>query len=312
MIQVELNRRTEFVQIKEFYSYCGGLPAPEIAGNPLAFKFSWSPRGALMSQDNAASFLSGGKLVDIPADELMKTARPYHVMDGYSFVAYPNRNSVPFREFYGIPEADTVIRGSLRYEGNPSFVQALKELGFLDQSEKDWLREGITWREILQKMTGAKSADKVSSQVKKKCLFSSESEAERIIKGLEWMGLFSTEPATARGNLLDTLCAQLEKLVSYQPGERDLVMLQHKFVVEWKDGKKDTITSTLELYGDPNGYSAMARSVGVTCGIGSQLVLDGHAAFSAPGVWAPYRQDICDPIRERLEREGIRMVEKTL
>ena len=40
------------------------------------------------------------------------------------------------------------------------------------------------------------------------------------------------------GNLLDTLCAQLETLMKYEEGERDLVMLQHKFVVEWKDGSE--------------------------------------------------------------------------
>ena len=37
------------------------------------------------------------------------------------------------------------------------------------------------------------------------------------------------------GNLLDTLCARLESLMKYEQGERDLVMLQHKFVVEWAD-----------------------------------------------------------------------------
>lgn len=53
------------------------------------------------------------------------------------------------------------------------------------------------------------------------------------------MGILSHEKATVIGkNLLDTLCAQLEKLMSFGPGERDLVMLQHKFVVEWADGKK--------------------------------------------------------------------------
>lgn len=59
----------------------------------------------------------------------MTTAKPYYIVNGYSLVAYPNRNSVPFREFYGIPEADTVVRGSLRYKGNPGFVQALAILG---------------------------------------------------------------------------------------------------------------------------------------------------------------------------------------
>ena len=53
------------------------------------------------------------------------------------------------------------------------------------------------------------------------------------------MGILSSEKATViDGNLLDTLCAQLQKLMSYETGERDLIMLQHKFVVEWQDGQK--------------------------------------------------------------------------
>lgn len=58
------------------------------------------------------------------------------------------------------------------------------------------------------------------------------------------------------------------------------------------------------------GYSAMAKSVGVTCGIATQLLLDGHPALSVPGVLAPYKKEICDPIRELVEREGIKMIEK--
>jgi saccharopine dehydrogenase (NADP+, L-glutamate forming) len=85
----------------------------------------------------------------------MSIAKPYHVMDGYSFVAYPNRNSVPFKEFYKIPEAETVIRGSLRYNGNPEFIQALAGIGWLDQEEKRWLEPGITWAQIQQRLVSA-------------------------------------------------------------------------------------------------------------------------------------------------------------
>jgi hypothetical protein len=75
------------------------------------------------------------------------------------------------------------------------------------------------------------------ARIKEICNFPSASESERIISGLRWIGLFSSEPVKARaGNLLDTLCAQLESLMKYEQGERDLVMLQHKFVVEWADG----------------------------------------------------------------------------
>jgi saccharopine dehydrogenase (NADP+, L-glutamate forming) len=116
-------------KVREFYSYCGGLPAPDCADNPPGFRFSWSPRGALLSQRNSARFLKNGMVQDISSENLMSTAAPYYVMEGYDFVAHPNRDSVPFQGFYRIPEAHTVIRGSLRYKGNPAFVQVLANLG---------------------------------------------------------------------------------------------------------------------------------------------------------------------------------------
>jgi saccharopine dehydrogenase-like NADP-dependent oxidoreductase len=70
------------------------------------------------------------------------------------------------------------------------------------------------------------------------------------------------------------------------------------------------LTSTLEQYGDPSGHSAMALTVGVPCGIATQLVLDG--VISATGVQAPYTKEICDPIRERVEAEGLGLVERVL
>ena len=147
--------------------------------------------------------------------------------------------------------------------------------------------------------------------MKELCKFPDEGEAHRIITGLRWIGLFSDAKATIRdGNLLDTLCAQLETLMQYAPGERDLVMLQHKFVVEWADGRRETRTSTLEAYGDPAGHSAMALYVGVPCGIAVQLVLDGK--LNTPGVLAPYSKEICDPIREVLEQQGMGLIERVL
>ena len=85
----------------------------------------------------------------------MTRAEPYFVKKGYSFVAYANRDSVPFREFYKIPEAETVVRGSLRYDGNPAFIHVLATLGWLDTKEYDWLKAGLTWAEIQKRLTGA-------------------------------------------------------------------------------------------------------------------------------------------------------------
>ncbi|RYP32540.1 hypothetical protein DL767_005152 [Monosporascus sp. MG133] len=275
-------------KVREFYSYCGGLPAPEASNNPLKFKLSWSPRGALLSQYNAAIFLKDGAVVEIPNDQVMASAVPYHVMDGYSFLAYPNRNSVPFREFYQIPEARTVVRGSLRYDGNPQLIQ--------------------------QKVTAASSTSEsdLLAKVDELCHFQNCEEREAVISGLRWVGLFSEKQAPVKGNLLDTLSAHLDEVCKFQPNERDLVMLQHKFVVDWPNGKTDTITSTMELLGEPGGYSGMSKSVGITCGVATQMLLDGHPAIAKPGVVAPYNRDICDALREKFEPEGIKLVEKTL
>ena len=50
-------------KVLEFYSYCGGLPAPEYAeGVPLGYKFSWSPRGVLGAALNGAKFKLGGEV----------------------------------------------------------------------------------------------------------------------------------------------------------------------------------------------------------------------------------------------------------
>lgn len=56
----------------------------------------------------------------------------------------------------------------------------------------------------------------------------------------------------------------------------------------------------------------MARSVGVTCAVATQSLLDGLPALNTPGVLAPYSEEICFPIREGIERAGIKMVESKM
>ena len=89
----------------------------------------------------------------------MKHAKPYYISPAYAFVAYPNRDSTPFREWYNIPEAQTVIRGTLRYQGFPEFIAALVKLGWLDDSRKEWLKDGISFAEATKLASGAPSTD---------------------------------------------------------------------------------------------------------------------------------------------------------
>ena len=50
-------------KVTSFVSYCGGLPAPECSDNPLRYRFSWSPRGALMNTIGSARYLKNGKVL---------------------------------------------------------------------------------------------------------------------------------------------------------------------------------------------------------------------------------------------------------
>lgn len=313
-------------KIKSFLSYCGGLPAPEAADNPLGYKFSWSSRGVLLALRNTAKFWQDGQELTVSGPELMAAAKSFYINPAFAFVAYPNRDSTPFKQWYNIPEAETVIRGTLRYQGFPEFILALVKLGFLEEEAKPFLAYNTkaSWAEVTANMVGASSTSEtdIIAAIKAKVSFQSAQEEETIIRGLRWVGLFSaTAPVTVRGtaaqdaekvagNPLDSLCATLEQKCAYAPGERDMVMLQHKFEIETAEGEHKTLTSTLLDYGIPHGVSSMSKLVGVPCAIATRLILEGHPALTKPGILAPYTKDICDPIRLELEKEGIALEER--
>ncbi|KAI9193279.1 Saccharopine dehydrogenase [Polychytrium aggregatum] len=301
-------------KIVSFLSYCGGLPAPECSNNPLGYKFSWSSRGVLLALRNNAKYIDGGKVVEIPGPELMDSAKPIYIYPAFAFEGYPNRDSTPYDVRYCIPEAQTVLRGTLRYQGFPKFIKALVALGFLDDTEKAYLHSSaapLPWKTVFARAISSDSEVETDliQAIRAKARLQGE-EAERIIHGIKWLGLLSSTPVTPRGNLLDTLCATLEQKMQYEEGERDMVMLQHKFGVELADGTKQTRTSTGLWFGVPGGATAMATTVGVPCAITTQLILDGK--ITRKGVVAPLDGEVVYPLIEALEAEGIRMVEEIL
>lgn len=300
-------------KIKSFLSYCGGLPAPENSDNPLGYKFSWSSRGVLLALRNQAKFWLNGNEEFIASEDLMASAKPYFIMPGFAFVCYPNRDSTTYKELYNIPEAETVIRGTLRFQGFPEFVKVLVDMGMLKEDENEVFEKPIAWKDAIAKYIGASSSDEKAliDTISSKTVFKSDDDKERIINGLKWLGLFSDKKITPKKNALDTLCATLEELMQYEEGERDLVCLQHKFGIEWADGTTETRTSTLVDYGNPEGYSSMAKLVGVPCAVAVLEVLDG--TLSTPGLIAPMTPEINNPLMKTLkEKYGIFLTEKTL
>lgn len=310
------NVHREGGKIMEFISYCCGLPAPECSDNPLGYKFSWSSRGVLLALLNSAKLYSKGKLIEIEGQELMNYAQPYFISPAFAFVAYPNRDSTPFREFYEIPEAQTIVRGTIRYQGFPAFIKTLVDMGFLSETPQAYLKPDSTlpWKEVTTRVLGADNSTEACliSEIKRRTTFSSDQDEKRILAGLRWIGIFGDDHAVPRGNILDTLCARLETMMQYEKNERDMVVLQHKFGIQWKDGRTETRTSTLIEYGAPyqtgTGPSAMAKLVGVPCGIAVQLILDGK--ITKKGVLAPYSLDIVEPLLAEVEKEGISMIDR--
>jgi saccharopine dehydrogenase (NADP+, L-glutamate forming) len=171
----------------------------------------------------------------------MEAAKPYFIYPGFAFVAYPNRDSTPYKERYNIPEAQTIVRGTLRYQGFPEFVRTLVDIGFLSDEPADFLSgDPIPWKSALAKVLGSSSEkeDDLIWAIASKTQFANTEEKDRIINGMRWLGMFSEDKIKPRGNPLDTLCATLEEKMQYGPGERDMVMLQHRFEIELADGKK--------------------------------------------------------------------------
>lgn len=300
-------------KIKSFLSYCGGLPAPEDSDNPLGYKFSWSSRGVLLALRNSAKYWKDGSIETVSSEDLMASAKPYFIYPGYAFVCYPNRDSTIFKDLYHIPEAESVIRGTLRYQGFPEFVKVLVDIGLLKDDESKIFSEALPWNEALKQYLAAKSASKedLIKVIDSKTNWKSDEDRERILSGFLWLGFFSETQIVPKGNPLDTLCGRLEELMQYEEGERDMVALQHKFGIEWADGTTEVRTSTLVDYGKLDGYSSMAATVGYPVSIATKLVLD--KTIQGPGLVAPYSPEINDPIMKELkEKYGIYLKEKTI
>lgn len=290
-------------KLTTFVSYCGGLPAPDANTNPFGYKFSWSPRGVVMAGKNAAHYLWDGQEISVPGEKLFTKHWPVEIEGVGSFIGYPNRDSMPYTETYGIQPTQTMFRGTLRYPGWCSTMEHISDLGFLDDSERDDLK-GLTFAQLTARMIGA--AGDVKQAMANRLGLEADSS---VISNMEWLGLFSEEPLPAGANtLMDVLADRMLQLMPYKPGERDMIVLYDVFFASYPDRTERT-TSTLVDYGIPFGDSAMARTVSLPAAIAVNLILKGQ--IKTPGVHAPVIPEIYNPVLDELESLGIKCVEET-
>jgi saccharopine dehydrogenase-like NADP-dependent oxidoreductase len=291
-------------KVVSFMSYCGGLPAPEANDNPLGYKFSWSPKGVVMAGRNDARYLKDGKEVFIPGTELFGNRWPLKVADGYEFEAYPNRNSLPYIETYGLAGVRTMLRGTLRNPGWCATLKAIADLGVLkDDSVKTgiagltpaaWLRGYASGAGNLRKDVAAKLGLK---------------ESDPVIERFAWLGLFDEKPiGLEQGSNLDILAKQMLDRMAYKPGERDMIVLHHEFRAEYPTRSAESIFSTLIAFGEPGGDSSMARTVSLPAAIGVRMIL--HGELKLTGVQIPVVPEIYEPVLAELKRLGIECKER--
>lgn len=290
-------------RVTGFVSYCGGLPAPEARDNPFGYKFSWSPRGVLLAGRNEARYLLEGQEVVVPAEELFSHFKLIDIPGLGVFEGYPNRNSVSYTGIYGIPEARTMLRGTLRYPGWCLRLKKIGELGLLDITEREWRAE--TCAGFMREFLGLGEADDLRKGVAARLKLEPDSE---VIDSLDWLGLFGDRPLPSRNiSPLDLLVALMVEKLKYREGERDMTVLQHELVVDYPEKGRERITSTLIDFGQPYGHTSMSRTVGLPVAIGVKLILEGRIHSS--GVLTPTVAEIYNPILEELRSLGLAFVE---
>jgi saccharopine dehydrogenase (NADP+, L-glutamate forming) len=291
-------------RVTGFVSYCGGLPAPDSNTNPFGYKFSWSPRGVLLASKSPARFLEDGRVVEIPAARLFENPRLIAVPGLGEFEGYPNRDSVTYRDTYGIPEARTVLRGTLRYPGWCGTLKKIADLGLLDEAQKDW--SGLRYRDLMAGLAGAAPGQDVRAAVASRLGLEAGSD---LMARLDWLGLFADRPLpVAKGSALDVLTALMVERLRYEAGERDMIVLRHEFLIEKKEGRRERRGSTLIDYGIPGGDTSMSRTVGLPAAIAARLVSENRIPLT--GVQVPVRPEIYVPVLAELAALGLRFEEE--
>ena len=293
-------------KITAFYSYTGGLVAPESDTNPWHYKFSWNPRNVVLAGQGTAQFLEDNKLKYIPYRRLFRQYRIVNIPNMGEFEVYANRDSLLYREAYGLQDIKTLFRGTIRHRGFCDAWNALVRIGLTDATFPIVDSDQLTYHDLMEAFLGiSQHTGSVKDRVAK--MLETEPDSE-IMKKLEWLGLFSKRriklnnatPSLILENLL------LEKW-ALGPQEKDMVIMQHVFEYELNRRKKK-LTSTLIMKGTNGHDTAMSKLVGLPLGIFVKLLLLGK--ISTTGVNIPIMPEVYEPVMQELAEHGVEFIEE--
>jgi len=292
-------------KVEEFYSICGALPSPEIADdNPFRYKFSWSPKGVVLAGNNDGRYLRHGKETYIPTEDLFKNPLSVDFPKVGKLDIYPNRDSMPYIELYGIPETKTMMRGTFRYPGWCESMDAMKALKLITNDTYDFT--GKTYAGMVAMLNGIDNTTNIKQKTADLLNIDVDSHA---MKAMEWLGIFADEPMNRQNDTPFEVVSDLmiDKMMIGED-ERDMVAMQHVFLASYPDGKKEVIKSSMLDFGTQVTDTAIARTVALPAAVGVEMILKDQ--IKVKGVYIPVIPDIYNPILDALETMDIRMHEE--
>jgi len=292
-------------KIINFESSTGGLVAPESDNNPWNYKFTWNPRNVILAGQGVSQFLHNGKYKYIPYSKLFSRTEDVEILDLGHFEIYPNRDSLKYREIYGLEDIQTMFRGTIRRKGYSEAWNVFVQLGLTDDTFIIEDSASITYREFIDRFLPNNSRLSTESILAK--VFKIDVESE-IMEKIIWTGIFDDRviglekatPAQVLQHLLE------EKWILDQE-DKDMIVMHHLFDYEM-DGKKRSLTSTMVVKGNDQVHTAMSITVGIPVAIATKLILTNKIQLK--GVQIPIVKEVYEPILEELDNYGIKFIEK--
>ncbi|MGV9011534.1 MAG: saccharopine dehydrogenase family protein [Flavobacteriales bacterium] len=289
-------------KMEVFESYCGGLVAPESDDNPWHYKFSWNPRNVVLAgQGHAAKYIRDGALKYIPYHQLFRRYTPIDVPGAGRFEGYANRDSLKYREAYGIADIPTMLRGTLRQEGYCDAWDTLVQLGCTEDGYALEMPAESTWADYITAFLpkAAKGKD-LRGRVASYLGLDATSAA---MDKLEWLGILGNGKIGATGlSPAATLQRLLEVKWKLDAKDKDMVVMAHLFRYRLENRVQET-RSSLVVIGEDPVHTAMAHTVGLPMAIAAKLLLNG--AIKDRGVMLPLKPDLYNPILDELAGFGI-------
>jgi saccharopine dehydrogenase-like NADP-dependent oxidoreductase len=288
-------------KIKAFRSYTGGLIAPECDDNPWHYKFTWSPRNVVLAGQGTAQYLEEGKFKFIPYNRLFKEYRMVQIPELGEFEVYANRDSLLYRDVYGLEGIPNILRGTLRYRGFCDAWHALVKIGLTDGSFPILDSGALTYHELMEAYV---SPDIVGNSVKERVAnLIGEPLDSPVIKRLEWLGLFRKKRINLHNATPALILEQLlVKKWQLKPDDKDMIVMHHEFEYKLK-GEERLLTTSLIMQGENAVDTAMAKLVGLPMGIFVKLVMQGK--ITSKGVNIPVEKEVYEPVLSELEDYGV-------